>query len=242
MKQFNFWTLIGNPKVYDVRIKRQPIIGEKYERLTITSNIIFAQKPKNTNYHCVAICSCGNHSKTYRYSSLTSMAVRSCGCYKTDLWTTHGLSETKIYAAWLSMMRRCYCEKDSNYSRYGKRGIRVSEEFQDVNIFYEWAINNGFQEGLQIDRIDVNGHYDRDNVRWATQAQNACNKRPIGGTSQYKGVSRQNNRWRVSIGHNKKTIFVGSYIEEKDAARAYNQKAIELHKEFAHLNVIDDAD
>ena len=60
---------------------------------------------------------------------------------------------------------------------YGGRGIKVCDKWLSYPAFYEWAIKNGYQENLSIDRIDVNGDYCPDNCRWATMKEQRANQR-----------------------------------------------------------------
>lgn len=77
-----------------------------------------------------------------------------------------------------NMLTRCYNPKVPKYKSYGARGITVCDEWKNNhNAFYDWAINNGYQDNLTIDRIDVNGNYDPSNCRFITATEQARNKR-----------------------------------------------------------------
>ena len=104
----------------------------------------------------------------------------SCGCLKKISQSkTHGLSNSRIFHVWTGMKERCYNKNYPKYKLYGARGIVVCDEWKDdFMTFYNWAMDNGYKEGLTIDRIDVNGNYDPSNCRWTdikTQNRNRRN-------------------------------------------------------------------
>ena len=85
--------------------------------------------------------------------------------------------ENPLFDRHHGMIARCYNPKDTNYARYGGRGITVCEEWRkDKQAFYDWALANGFKPELQIDRIDNDKGYSRENCRWATRSQQQLNK------------------------------------------------------------------
>ena len=91
----------------------------------------------------------------------------------------HGLRHHKIYSLWCNMKQRCYNQNSTYYENYGGRGIRVCIKWRDnPKAFYNWAIKNGWQEGLTIDREDNDGNYHPDNCRFVTRAVNNQNRRP----------------------------------------------------------------
>jgi hypothetical protein len=95
---------------------------------------------------------------------------------------------------------------------------------------------------ILVDHLDKNGLNNcRNNIRIATCSQNCAYRRPSkNSTSKYLGVSwcNQKKRWRAQISKNRIDTHVGYFSIESDAAVAYNKKAIEIHGEFANLNII----
>jgi len=155
-------------------------------------------------------CDCGNHTKV-RASSLKRGLSKSCGCMVGCDLRKHGLYKHKLYGVWISMRQRCNNPNATNYSNYGAIGVEVCDEWSDFQTFYDWAISNGYQDGLVIDRIDTYGSYGPNNCRWITQAENCQNSMiQSNNTSGYIGVSQlPDGRFRVYYTLNAKRKQIG---------------------------------
>lgn len=88
----------------------------------------------------------------------------------------NGISNTRIYRILVGMRTRCSNPTDQHYKNYGGKGVKVCEQWMGkagARAFYDWAMENGYEDHLSIDRIDPNGDYCPENCRWITQSENA---------------------------------------------------------------------
>lgn len=91
--------------------------------------------------------------------------------------TTHGMSKTRAYWCWANMLQRCFNPNHPRYDNYGGRGILPSEDYRrDFKNFF--ADNGHPPPGLSIDRINNDRGYVRENLHWATPAEQVRNRRP----------------------------------------------------------------
>jgi len=101
------------------------------------------------------------------------------------------------------MKRRCYNPEEKFYKDYGGRGIKVCDEWMDKKEghgnFQKWAVENGWEEGRSIDRIDVNGNYEPSNCRWVTPEEQANNRRNNNYVT-INGVTKTTSEWARQIG------------------------------------------
>ena len=154
----------------------------KYGRFTIIEEFSdFPYKNAKTKTRMVKVlCDCGNIVIREKRKVLSGYS-NSCGCKKKEKISIaskkHGYRNDIAYPIYNAMMWRCENPKNPRYKDYGGRGIKVCQEWHDVETFIKWCHENGYKKGLQLDRIDNNGNYEPSNCRFLTPSQNARNRR-----------------------------------------------------------------
>ena len=89
----------------------------------------------------------------------------------------HGMSDTPMYHKWENVKQRCLNPNHPSYHNYGGRGITLCDEWSDFLIFRDWATNNGYNDSLELDRVNNDGNYEPNNCRFVTHVANNYNKR-----------------------------------------------------------------
>ena len=121
---------------------------------------------------------CGKEKDIVGYS-LSQGKTTKCRSCSTKQWQEKEYSsKDPVYVIYSGMKQRCYDKNNSHYYLYGGRGISVCDEWKtDFQAFAKWAYENGYQKGLSIDRIEVNGNYEPSNCRFITNSEQQRNKR-----------------------------------------------------------------
>lgn len=152
--------------------------GMIFNDLTIISSYI--RKSVTGAYIHSCRCTCGKIVEV-RGADLKNGKQKSCGCHKNKLaaerFRTHNKSKTKEYFIFYGIKSRCYNPNNVDYPAYGGRGITICERW--LESFENFLEDMGTRptEKHQIDRIDVNGNYCKENCRWVTNFINCMNKR-----------------------------------------------------------------
>lgn len=169
-------------------------LGKKYGRLKITE-VYPGVKSEKTLRSCKVVCDCGE-IKTISLCNVTSGRTKSCGCLNREVAlkksTTHGKTGTRIYDVYCSMIHRCSPNAAPEDRKiYYDNGVRLCDEWRnDFMAFYNWAITNGYDDSLSIDRYpNQKGNYEPGNCRWATVKQQVRN-REVTLLVEYMGKQR----------------------------------------------------
>ena len=168
---------------------RKNWIGIKQGKLIVIS--LHSAGTNKSPAKWVCRCDCGN-TKIICSQSLR-IGTESCGCkrvQKIKERAKHNRCNTQTYRSWKGMIQRCTNPNNHKYPRYGGRGIQVCDEWKSFAGFFKDM--GDCPKGYQIDRINNDGNYNKDNCRWAdiqTQARNRSNNRNITMNGQTKTMA-----------------------------------------------------
>lgn len=126
-------------------------------------------------------------------------------------------SNHRIRNIYYKMLNRCYYKKDKDYKFYGNKGIKIySNWLKNPKSFEEWALSNGYKDGLTIDRIDSSKDYCPENCRWVTALDNSKYKSTTKITT-VDGISHTGREWAevLELGTNTINKMLRKYPETK---------------------------
>ncbi len=137
----------------------------------------FGRPPRHSReyFRIVGIFRCPYCNQLVERKVSIGLKMFRCGCVNNS--TKHGLKNHPLYKVWKKIRERCNNSNYREFHLYGGRGITVCPEWDDAKTFVEWAMFNGYEIGLEIDRRDNSRGYSPDNCRFVTGAVNSQNSR-----------------------------------------------------------------
>lgn len=158
-----------------------------FGRLTVLEDVARSTDPAR------CLCECEGTEVLIKTSpSLKSGGIRSCGCLRREMMTTHGLSKHPLYKEWCNMIQRCTNPKADSYPKYGGRKIKP------IKVCDRWMDPAAFIEDIEreigprpagrtpagmplytLDRLDPDGDYEPGRVKWSTQSEQGRNRRKV---------------------------------------------------------------
>lgn len=181
------------------------LTGQQFGKLEVLRRV--GTRNKQVVWECK--CQCGQEI-TVLAGNLRNGSTLSCGCLNrkkvAERQKTHGETNTRLYRIWHNMKSRCQNPNIKDYADYGGRGITVCPEWRDsFEAFRDWALANGYQDNLTIERNNINGNYEPQNCKWITnreQQSNRRNNRIISGFGRTQTIQQ----WADETGVSRETI------------------------------------
>lgn len=189
------------------------LTGQRFGRLVVLNRASGpVKKGCHVKWRCQ--CDCGKEIVTSS-SNLRMGASTSCGCWRIERLTEHfnsqnpcfGAYKTRLYSIYINMLSRTGNPRVPSYKNYGGRGIQVCQAWKDnYKAFFDWAVANGYDDTLTLDRIDVNGGYFPNNCRWVTPKVQANNTR-VNHILKFKGNSMTLAEWGDATGIPRSVLY-----------------------------------
>lgn len=169
-------------------------------------------KNKYGNVLWLCKCDCGNEH-IVASGKLVQGKSKSCGCYSREIriqqLQKHGITtggKPRTFIIWNGMKARCLNPNATSYKSYGARGITVCEEWLTFENFHKWAMSNGYDDGLELDRIDNDKNYCPENCRWVMKSFNAMHQRK-NRNIEISGVSMSISAWCREVKMSRSTAY-----------------------------------
>lgn len=195
-------------KVIKKRVKQVDSVGLTYGKLTVLSIDWASRKGRHIKARCK--CECGTITHVW-VALLRTGQTKSCGCLPNRTWVCSLPKDHSLIKVYYGMMARCHNPKNPGFVSYGGRGILVCNAWRESReSFFKWAMENGFRDDLQLDRIDNDKGYWPENCRFVTVSENSKNTRKnvfyefggqkmcISDWARTIGVSPQTMRYRLT--------------------------------------------
>lgn len=189
--------------------KKDDLTGQKFGKLTVlceAGRYVAPNSKKRVKWKC--LCECGN-TKIAIGHDLKNGRVKSCGCLKEHHSDMNNPKREKLYRIWHDIKYRCFNVNCRSYKNYGGRGITMYAPWQNsFEAFYEDVskLPNYGEQGYTLDRINNDGNYEPNNVRWADNDTQANNKRNC-HLITYNGKTQTISQWAKELNINYATLY-----------------------------------
>ena len=174
---------------------------------------------------------CRECSKGVKVLMITGHTNKTCNDCKNIARKTHGMSKTRPHGIWQGMITRTTNPNAEKYPFYKDK--RPHEKWLKFEGFWD-DMEDGYADGLSLDRIDNSKPYSKENCRWVTMSVQAINQRRLSAanTSGFKGVTKhREGKWQVAIRWDKKLYYLGLFKYPWTAAYVYDSFVINNNTE-----------
>ena len=232
--------------------KKLDLRGQPFGKLTVLRE---NGRDKRNKVLWLCRCECGREV-TVRSDNLRRGDTNSCGCYQrervVEANTAHGMSRTRLYSVWRDMLKRAGVYKGASEEAkrlYQDRGITVCDEWLVFENFRDWALLNGYKEGLQIDRRDNDEGYCPENCRWITPKENVNNRRntirledgtPLAMFCSRVGIHTRENGKSTKQYKRILDAYRKHHKAHPELVEAANRTILEMHQCLELIRLLDD--
>ena len=172
----------------------------------------------------VSVCRCCAaefETRAERISKSTGLCMKCANVQAGKTRSTHGHNNrnSRLHVTWANMKRRCINPRGTEKTKYS--GVRICDEWMEFEPFMRWALANGYQDNLTIDRKDSSGDYEPNNCRFVDYSTQGANRKITKkNKSGYIGVSFELGRWSAKITWQGNQIRLGRFDTALEAAAA----------------------